>query len=252
LGAFLHWALLAYLRHGDRRNVDALIRDIGALAELTHDVALEWRPRVLKIMEHTLDGKLDQALQSGDELIQWSAQAGMDVLGRTHAAAWTLRVRWYLGKFEAAEADTFVDEVALGPLRVERGERQQAQDVLERSRQRQVSPELSEPSLYRAVPCLETATALQDFEYASELGDQLRTCTDLIADYYSFASVGRLLGKAAILAGDTDLARSRPWHNPEWCSVDASWKSRRYSARVSPTVPSLTPWSSARGPLRST
>ena len=38
----LHWALVAYLRNGDRRNVDALMRDIAALADVTHDVGLEW------------------------------------------------------------------------------------------------------------------------------------------------------------------------------------------------------------------
>ena len=74
--------------------------------------------------------------------------------GRAHASAWTLRARWYRRHFEATESDSFLDEVALRPLRADRGKRQQAHEVLERSRQWQIRPEVSEPNPYVAVPAL--------------------------------------------------------------------------------------------------
>ena len=85
---------------------------------------------------------------------------------------------WYLGQFEAAEADAFLDVVALAPLRVERGERQQAHDVLERSREWQMRPEVSEANLYITVPCLETAILSQETEYARSLSHQLLACAE--------------------------------------------------------------------------
>jgi DNA-binding CsgD family transcriptional regulator len=211
LGSFLHWTLVAYLRNGNRAMVDRLKSEIIALAEGSHDAALAWRPLELNMIEHSLNGDLELAREAGDELVRWADQSGMGVFGRAHAYSWTTRSRWYLGELQSDEADAYLashgEPLALGPLRVQRGQHAEAHAALRDAEKRGLCTGACEPSLHEAAVCLETALLLQEPNVIQPLVEQLLPVAGLVVDYYALTSVARLLGKAAKLAGDALAAR---------------------------------------------
>jgi DNA-binding CsgD family transcriptional regulator len=206
-------SLLTYLREGDRARFEATERELVALAERIHDAGLLWRPLAFDIVVRTLDGHFTGALDAAKRLIEVADSLGMGGLGRTQAYHWEMRARMCSGLFENPEADAFLiatgAEILLGPLRIARGQGTVARAALHRFLEsRDIGSDEDESRLWKLAICLETAVLLEEHDTASVLVRRLAPVAGCVADF-TLATVARLLGDAALLAGDSAEARGQ-------------------------------------------
>jgi DNA-binding CsgD family transcriptional regulator len=113
----------------------------------------------------------------------------------------------YSGVYEDAEADAFLGdngaEILLGPLRVQRGQSYLARRALLSFLDKRPSGSAEdETRVVQLAVCLETAVLLGECAVASQLVLLLEPAAACVADY-SLVPIARLLGQAALLAGES-------------------------------------------------
>ena len=213
MGEFHYVAMLTFLREADRDRLEAAGNELISLAERIHDAGLICWPYSFRIIMGTLDGRFADARDAAQQLIEQSDAFGIGALGRTQSYYWSVRARMYSGVIEDAEADAFIStsgaELLLGPLRVQRGQRYLARAALLRfleHRPRRTAA--GETRLVKLSACLETAVLLGERAAASQLVPLLAPAAACVADY-ALVPVARLLGEAALLAGESAEAIAR-------------------------------------------
>ena len=212
LGSFLWYASMRHLIHGDRARFEELSAEVSAIAERTRDPGLLWRPLVKVVIERTLEGELEAALQATERLIERTEELGIGMLGRVQGYSWSLPIRQYLGSFEDRVDTEFnerfqPEQVINLPLYALRGDATRAHEVLRAFMARLPTADAEAPTeLLYLLPALEGATLLGDRAATNLLRRKLVPAAGLGSWLHSLSTVGRVLGDAAVLCGDPTTA----------------------------------------------
>jgi DNA-binding CsgD family transcriptional regulator len=214
LGTFLSLAMKCYLQHGDRRRFEGIGSEMTSFAENTRNASVIWRPLAWELARDTLEGKLEDALAGATKLVKVTQELGVGVLGRVHAYPGSARARWCLGLYSDPEVEVFIAQtgwaaLSEAPLAVARGQREEAR-MLVRAYVADLTGrgDAAEGQLFDLVPALETALMLEERELTQVLAHQLERAAHLIGGPgVGFTSIARLLGKAAAVAGNRQVAR---------------------------------------------
>jgi DNA-binding CsgD family transcriptional regulator len=212
VGSFLWWSAFRYLTFADRRHANELVAEVAALAELTRDPGLQWRTAFWRVIELTLDGDLEGAVQAADRLEDMFVGLSLPVLGKVHGSLLRLRPQVYLGQAPTSVEEPYVlsadpTELVMGPARAQFGAADVARSVLSRFTSRLRSGEIQEPQAVDIVNALDTALLLGDREAAEILRHRLGPESRHLGYVFgSLVSTARLRGAAAALCDDPVVA----------------------------------------------
>jgi len=210
---FLWHAAMRYLIHGDRARFHELTEEVAALAEHTQEPGVLLRPLVQVVIEQTLDGDLENALESTQSLIHRADEMGIGMLGRVQAYSWSLPIRLYLGALDDRAATDFNEkswreQIINLPTYAMRGDTARAEEVLEQFMARLPPTNAHDATnVTWLVLALEGAILLVDRTSAEVLRQRLAPSARLGGEPHAFSIVGRLFGDAARVCGDPKAAR---------------------------------------------
>ena len=102
LGQLLTTVGHSYLERGDRQRAEDMWRQVQDLASRTRDANLVLTPQREKVALLTMDGRLDEAVETIPRIISEGEELGIAVRGRQIAATSGLRPLFYLGRAEDA------------------------------------------------------------------------------------------------------------------------------------------------------
>jgi DNA-binding CsgD family transcriptional regulator len=205
---------MRHLVDGNRARFQELATEMNAIAERLREPAVLWRPLVRDIIEQTLDGELDLALNTCQRLIERGDELGIGILGRVQAYAYGLPIRQYLGSFDDRVATEFNEkfwheQLINVPTYALRGDSPRARQILDEFMAR-LPPvgSADATALPWLVIALEGAVLLNHRPAMDILSRKLAPAAGLGGEPHAFAIVGRVLGDAALMCGDAQGARA--------------------------------------------
>ena len=191
LGSVLFYIGRYHLVNGERGVVEELWREVDELATRTQDPNVLFLPLQTQLTLRTLDGRLEEVLEAGEDLIARAQELGIPRRGRQFALQQTLWPLLYLGRTDQVleEMEQFVSDMGLtiqgysravrGLIPAHLGQRGEAEDILHNSIKLldQVDAQGDETATGLPVILLQTAVLLE--AAAVLLGE-----TDKARDYY--------------------------------------------------------------------
>jgi hypothetical protein len=211
---FLWFAAIRNLIAGDRARFRELADEMAAIANRTREPGLLWRPLVQLVIEQTLDGDLEAALATTERLIARGDELGIGMFGRVQAYSWSLPIRQYLGSFDDHVPTDFNErhwheQVINLPTYAVRGDHARAHEVLTEFIAALPRPGAADPtSVTWLVVALEGAIVLCERQAVELLRRKLAPVATLGGEPHAFAIVGRVLGDAAMVCGDSKAGRA--------------------------------------------
>ncbi|MEE8519153.1 MAG: AAA family ATPase [Dehalococcoidia bacterium] len=197
-----------FIQRGDRATAEELWRSVDELANRTQDTFPMVLSLSFKVWPATLDGRLEDAIAAGEELVARSEELGLGELGKGFADSRTLETLRYLGRFEQAlEAMGRTRQVpqAQALFLAGLGRLSEAQDSFDRS---MADIDDLAPSPRQLRYLLDTAVLLNDREAADRLARLLAPFSDHSTADVTGGTPARALGGASALLGKPDEARA--------------------------------------------
>ena len=198
-----------FIQRGDRATAEELWRSVDELANRTQDTFPMVLSLSFKVWLATLDGRLEDAIAAGEELVARSEELGLGELGKGFADSRTLETLRYLGRFEEAlEAMGRTRQVpqAQALFLAGLGRRSEAQDSFDRSMAD--IDDLAPPRPVQLMYLLDTAVLLEDPEAADRLARLVAPLSDRSTINVTSGTPARALGGASALLGKPDGARA--------------------------------------------
>ncbi|MSQ15470.1 MAG: hypothetical protein EXR50_06375 [Dehalococcoidia bacterium] len=221
LGLLFFYSARAFLGWGRRTEAEDLLRQLEELGERTRDALVLEYPLLAETYLHTIDGRLEAAVDSGARLMTRSEELGSPLRGRQNAAVATLRPLLYLGRGEEALANLPVIFQMAGTQErpfmtanralclAHLGHLAEAQSALGQCLTALgIDSEEGEDSISILIQLLETAAVIQDKSAASVLSHRLSSVAFLATADIHMTCVARHLGAAAALLGDREKAKA--------------------------------------------
>jgi hypothetical protein len=212
----LYFSGVALFNHGDREGAEALWHELEELGTRTRDTYVLLRGPFLATVRATLDGQLEEALEAAQVLSERAHELGSAAFGNLWGTALRLRPSLYLGRADALLPD--LETGLTGPaFTTARGVRQalclaylgRSADAERVLADLQAFSSNAPTEREQAVMAMEAAALIGDKPHCAELIGRILPVmpSDLIGNpEHSCTSVGRVLGMAAVLAGDRDTA----------------------------------------------
>jgi tetratricopeptide (TPR) repeat protein len=233
LGRFLGLSQIILIAAGERARAEELWRELEQLASRTQDAALLLWPLTIEGFRSTLDGNLEAVVEIGKRIGDRADELGSPLAGRVSAEHLSFRPLLYLGRAEEAlailpEAErqagvqvfSSTNRFGWSALCLARmGRSDEALSLLsENLRQMSISTEEDDISALILATLLETAVLAGDRDSAALLAKRLSGIVALEGSDRSVLNVARNLGKAAMLVGDWEAARTHYDKALDWAT----------------------------------
>ncbi len=204
------------LAWGRRERAEELWREVAELGERTNDPAIGARSIRRQITLATLDGRLEDAIETAEQLRTTADQAGRSIQGLQLSVSAGLRAHLYLGRaqegLDPLERWSKIQQMRGGDMRLGLG--LAAVGRLDEARENldgitRVWPRMlphSEPNTFRLQQVLELSVWLEDRATAAFFLPLLAPVAHIVNTAGDLACIARHLGAAAALLGDAERA----------------------------------------------